>query len=75
MLRTYFLDVKADDGTLNRFDVRFALDGEAIEHSKQLAASLRLRHFNGHPGLIIEVIDPSSRKIHKEIVYPKNEQE
>ena len=35
---TYFLDVKAADHTLNRFEVRFALDDEAIRHSKELAA-------------------------------------
>src|SRR4030095_11157929 len=28
-----------------RFEVRFVLDGEAIQHSTQLAASLRHRHF------------------------------
>jgi hypothetical protein len=73
MMKTYFLDVKADERPLNRFEVRFALDGEAIQHAKQLAASLRRRHFNNHPGLMIEVIDPS-RKIHEEIIYPEGEQ-
>jgi hypothetical protein len=74
MLKTYFLDVKAGERTLNRFDVRFALDHEAIQHAKEFAASLRRRHFNNHPGLMIEVIDPSSRKIHEEIIYPDGEQ-
>ena len=31
-------------------------------------------HFNNHPGLLIEVLDASSRKIHKEIVYREGEQ-
>ena len=74
MLKTFYLDVKADDGPLNRFEARFALDGEAIQHAKELAASLRRRHFNNHPGLMIEVIDPSSRTIHEEIIYPEGEQ-
>ena len=70
MLKTYFLDVKAGDRTLSRFEVRFALDIEAIEHSQELAATIRHIHFNNHPCLLIEVIDPSSRTIHQEIVYP-----
>jgi hypothetical protein len=73
MLKTYSLDVKAGDRSLNRFKVRFVLDEEAIQHSQDLAATIRHRHFNNHPGLLIEVIDPSSRTIHKEIVYPKGE--
>jgi hypothetical protein len=74
MLKTYFLDAKAGDRTLNRFEVRFVLDDEAIQHSKELAATIRHRHFNNHPGLLIEVLDASSRKIHAEIVYRESEQ-
>ena len=74
MIKTYYLDVKSGERTINRFDMRFALDGEAVEHAKQLAAQLRHRHFNNHPGLMIEVIDPSSRTIHREIVYPEGGQ-
>jgi hypothetical protein len=70
--KTYYLDVKDAERTLNRFEVRFALDDEAITHSKELAASLRLRHFNNHPGLTIVVLDPSSRKIHEQLVYPEH---
>jgi hypothetical protein len=50
------------------------LDGEAIEHSKQLAASLRHRHFPNKQGLTIEVLDQSGQKIHEEAVYPEDEQ-
>jgi hypothetical protein len=74
MLRTYVLDVKDAESTLNRFEVRFALDDEAIRHSKELAASLRFRHFNNHPGLTIAVLDQSSRTIHEEVVYPEDQQ-
>ena len=74
LIRTFYLDVKAAVGTLNRFEVRFALDNEAIQHSKELAASLRLRHFNSHPGLTIVVLDQSGRKIHEQLVYPEHQQ-
>jgi hypothetical protein len=74
MLRTFYLDVKDVTRTVNRFEVRFVLDGEAIEHSKQLAASLRHRHFPNKQGLTIEVLDQSGQKIHEEAVYPEDEQ-
>jgi hypothetical protein len=74
MLRTFYLDVKDATRTINRFDVRFALDQEAVEHSKQLAASLRHRHFNNYLGLTIVVLDQSSRTIHEEVVYPEGQQ-
>jgi hypothetical protein len=74
MLRTFYLDVKDATRTINRFEVRFVLDDEAINHSKELAASLRFRHFKNHPGLTIAVLDQSGRKIHDEIVYPEGEQ-
>jgi len=50
------------------------LDGEAIEHSNQLATSLTRRHFNNHSGLTIVVLDQSSRTIHEEVVYPEGQQ-
>ena len=74
MLRTFYLDVKAATRTVNRFEVRFVLDGETIGDSKQLAASLRHRHFPNKQGLKIEVIDKSGQKIHEEVVYPDDEQ-
>jgi hypothetical protein len=69
MLRTFYLDVKDATRTVNRFEVRFVLNGEAIEHSKQLAASLRHRHFPNKQGLTIEVLK-SGQKLHEEAVYP-----
>jgi hypothetical protein len=74
MLKTYFLDVKDAERTLNRFEVRFERDDEAIRHGGELAAQLRLRHFPNQPGLIIEVLDQSSRKIHEQPVYPEDDQ-
>jgi hypothetical protein len=74
MLKAYFLDVKDATRTVNRFEVRFVLDGEAIQHSKELAASLRHRRFPNKQGLTIEVLDQSGQKIHEEAVYPEDEQ-
>jgi hypothetical protein len=71
MLRTFYLDVKDATRTINRFEVRFALDQEAVEHSKQLAASLRHRDFNNHLGLTIVVLDQSSRTNMKKWSIPR----
>lgn len=74
MLKTYYLEVSEIQHTLDRFEVRFAADAEAIQHSKELAATLRHRHFPFQRGLMIAVLDQSSREIHEEVVYPDGEQ-
>jgi hypothetical protein len=74
MLATYFLDVKDAVRTHHRFEVNFAFDNEAIQHCKELAAQLRRRRYPDQPGLMIVVLDQSGRKIHDELVYPKNGQ-
>jgi hypothetical protein len=74
LVRTFYLDVTGAVRTLNGFEVRFVLDGEAIQHSKELAAQLRHRRFPKNVGLIIVVLDQSGRKIHEEVVYPEGEQ-
>ena len=51
---------------------KFVLDGEAIQHSKELASTLRYRNFYQR-SLVIEVLEQSGRKIHEEVVYPKDE--
>lgn len=73
--KTYHLDVKAGERSLNRFEVRFASDDEAIEHSRLLAASLRHRHFQNQPGLIISVVGQANRQIHVEPVYPDEDRQ
>jgi hypothetical protein len=73
LIRTFYLDVKDAVRTFNRFEVRFALDGEAIQHSKELAANFRLRKYYQR-GLIITVLDQANRKIHEEFVYPEDEE-
>jgi hypothetical protein len=62
MLRTFYLDLKDASRTVKRFEVRFVLDDEAIQHGKELAAQL------------IAVLDQSGRKIHDEPIYPDDEQ-
>ena len=74
MLRTFYLDVKDASRTVNRFEVRFVLDDKAIQHSKELAAQVRHRHFPNQRGLMITVLDQSGRKIHDELIYPDDEQ-
>jgi hypothetical protein len=74
MLRTFYLDLKDASRTVKRFEVRFVLDDEAIQHGKELAAQLRHRHFPNQRGLMIAVLDQSGRKIHDEPIYPDDEQ-
>jgi hypothetical protein len=71
MLKSYYLDVRDAEHTVNRFEVRFASDDEAIQHSKELAASLRQRHFPNRRDLLITVLDQANRKIYGELVYPE----
>jgi hypothetical protein len=72
LFRTYYLDVKDTVNLLNRFEVRFVRDDEAIRYSKVLAANFRRRKIY-HLGLMITVLDQVSRKIHEEVVYPEDE--
>jgi hypothetical protein len=41
----FILDVKSNGTKLHQLEVSFGLDREAIEHSRDLAARLRQRHF------------------------------
>ncbi|KRR07227.1 hypothetical protein CQ12_00005 [Bradyrhizobium jicamae] len=72
MLKTFYFDVKWDASDLAQFKERFASDDEAIQHSRDLAARLRQRHFNNQPGLVISVLDQSGLEIHREDVYPED---
>jgi len=75
MLKTYYLDVTDAVRVLHRFELHFADDDEAIQHSKELAAMFRHRHVLDDEGdLAITVLDQSNRKIHEETVYPPGPQ-
>src|SRR5262245_34421368 len=69
LLETYFLALKDGRHTIDLFEVRFAVDDEAVRHSKELASELRQRHFLNQPGLMFVVLDPSGRELHEEPVY------
>lgn len=73
MLRTYYLQVLDAERAIHRLEESFATDAEAIQHSQELAAMLRRRHFPIKPGLMIAVLDHSRRKLHEEFVYPEAE--
>jgi hypothetical protein len=66
----FYFDVKVGVSDLARFEAWFPSDNEAIQHSRELAARLRQRHFNNQPGLMISVLEKSGREIHREDVYP-----
>jgi hypothetical protein len=69
-LQTFYFDMKDGVPIRDRIGKRFALDAEAIDHSKRLAA--RFRNESGHeePDLSICVVDESGREIHREPVHP-----
>ena len=54
----------------DRIGKRFALNAEAIDHSKRLAARFRSESGHDEPDLTICVVDESGREIHRELVHP-----
>jgi hypothetical protein len=70
VLQTFYFDMKDGVTIRDRFGKRFALNAEAIDHSKRLAA--RFRNESGHdePDLSIFVLDETGREIHREPVHP-----
>jgi hypothetical protein len=69
-LQTFYFDVKDGVPIRDRIGKRFALNAEAIDHSKRLA--VRFRNEGGHdePDLSISVLDETGREIHRELVHP-----
>jgi hypothetical protein len=69
-LQTFYFDMKDGVPIRDRIGKRFALNAEAIDHSKRLAA--RFRNEGGHdePDLAICVLDETGREIHREQVHP-----
>jgi uncharacterized protein DUF6894 len=68
-LQTFYFDMKDGVAVRDRIGKRFALNAEAIDHSKRLAQ--RFRNESGHdePDLIISVLDETGREIHREPVH------
>jgi hypothetical protein len=69
-LQTFYFDMKDGVSIRDRIGKRFALNAEAIDHSKRLAA--RFRNESGHdePDLSICVFDELGHEIHRELVHP-----
>jgi hypothetical protein len=69
-LQTFYFDMEDGAPSRDRIGKRFALNAEAIDHSKRLAA--RFRNESGHdePDLTIFVRDELGREIHRELVHP-----
>jgi len=69
-LQTFYFDIKDGVPIRDRIGKRFALNAEAVDHSKRLAA--RFRNESGHdePDLSISVLDETGCEIHRELVHP-----
>jgi len=69
-LQTFYFDIRDGVPLRDRIGKRFALNAEAIDHSKRLAA--RFRNESGHDelDLSISVLDELGREIHRELVHP-----
>jgi uncharacterized protein DUF6894 len=67
-LQNFYFDMK--DGVLirDRIGKRFALNAEAIDHSRRLAARFRNESGYDEPDLTICVLDELDREIHREPV-------
>jgi hypothetical protein len=68
-LQNFYFDMR--DGILirDRIGKRFALNAEAIDHSKRLAARLRSESGHDEPDLTICVMDELDHEIHREPVH------
>jgi hypothetical protein len=69
-LQTFYFDMKDGVAIRDRIGKRFALNAEAIDHSKRLAARIRHERIHDEPDLSICVLDESGREIHRELVHP-----
>jgi hypothetical protein len=69
-LQTFYFDMKDGVPIRDRIGKRFALDAEAVDHSKRLAARFRSESGHDEPDLTICVLDELGREIHRELVHP-----
>ena len=65
---TYFFDTKDGVTVRDSLGLPFKLDSEAIEHSKLLAAAIRLKGPVKEADLRICVVNESGHEIHVELV-------
>jgi hypothetical protein len=69
-MQTFYFDIKDGVPIRDRVGKRFALNSEAIDHSKRLATRFRHEHIEDKPDLMICILDESGREIHRELVHP-----
>jgi hypothetical protein len=69
-LQTFYFDMKDGVQVRDRIGRRFALNAEAVDHSKRLAARFRSESGHDEPDLTICVVDELGREIHRELVHP-----
>jgi hypothetical protein len=69
-MQTFYFDMKDGVPIRDRIGMQFALNAQAIEHSKNLAARFRHDRIHDEPDLVICVLDESGREIHREPVHP-----
>jgi hypothetical protein len=69
-LQTFYFDMKDGVPIRDRIGKRFALNAEAIDHSKRLAARFRSESGHDEPDLTISVLDETGREIHRKLVHP-----
>jgi len=69
-MKTFYFDMKDGVPIRDRIGMRFALNAEAIDHSKTLAAQFRHDRIHNEPDLVICVVEESGHEIHREQVYP-----
>ena len=69
-MQTYYFDMKDGVPVRDRAGMKFASNGAAIVHSKQLAEKIRSEKRAVNADLYIVVVDESGREVHREPVYP-----
>jgi hypothetical protein len=69
-MQTFYFDMKDGVPIRDIIGKRFALNSEAIDHSKSLAARFRHEHIHDKPDLMICVLNESGCEIHRELVHP-----
>lgn len=67
---TFYFDAQDGVPVRDRTGLIFPTGGAAIEHSKQIALTIRGERPSGNRDLHIVVLDESGREIHREAVYP-----
>lgn len=68
--RTFYFDTKDGVTVRDRLGMDFRTGGEAIEHSREIAANFRSEQKHPEMDFRVSVIDPSGTEIHVEWINP-----